>query len=101
MNLPEPARAVVSRAALRLLGLHTFYTAGQVEVRAWTIPIGATAQQAAARIHSGLGAGLVRARTFSIADLVAAGSEEKVTVRSEPRSYVVGENEIFHFLSRD
>ena len=101
VGLDEPARASVSRAALRLLGLHCFYTAGPAEVRAWPIPLGATAQQAAARVHSAIGAGLVRARTYSLAELQAAGSVDRVAVRSEPRTYVVGPGDVFNFLFHD
>jgi len=102
MGLSEPALNVLSREALRLLGLHTFFTAGPKEVRAWTIPIGATAPQAAGAIHSDFERGFIRASIYSLEDLVRFKSEAAIKqagrMRSEGKDYVMKDSDITLFL---
>jgi ribosome-binding ATPase len=100
VGLAEPAVATVSRAAFDLLGLGCFYTAGATEVRAWSIRKGATAVEAAARIHTDIAKGLVRAETYNIKDLVTAGSVDAVRTRHEGKGYIVAPGDVFNFLSR-
>ncbi|MFS8806935.1 DUF933 domain-containing protein, partial [Synechococcus sp. R6-10] len=89
------------RATYELLGLRTYFTSGPKETRAWTIPVGATAPQAAGVIHSDFERGFIRAETVAYADLVAAGSlnaaKEKGLLRSEGKDYVVQEGDVMHF----
>ncbi|GAB4212455.1 MAG: redox-regulated ATPase YchF [Synechococcales cyanobacterium] len=89
------------RATYRLLGLQTYFTAGPKETRAWTIPVGATAPQAAGVIHSDFERGFIRAETVSYRDLVTQGSmmaaKEKGLVRSEGKDYVVQEGDVMLF----
>ena len=82
-GLPCSATAAISRAVYSLLGLRSFYTAGEVEVRAWSVREGMTAQDAAGRIHSDIAKGFIKAETYNVRDLMAAGSVEKVRVRHE------------------
>ena len=81
------------RAAYRLLGLLTFFTAGEKESRAWTVRKGSTARQAAGRIHSDMERGFIAAEVGNWEDLVAAGSwakaRETAKVRLEGRDYLV------------
>ncbi|MFS8831418.1 DUF933 domain-containing protein, partial [Synechococcus sp. R8-2] len=88
-------------ATYELLGLRTYFTSGPKETRAWTIPVGATAPQAAGVIHSDFERGFIRAETVAYADLVAAGSlnaaKEKGLLRSEGKDYVVQEGDVMHF----
>ncbi len=91
------------RAGYRLLGLHTFFTAGEKEVRAWTVPIGATAPQAAGTIHSDFERGFIRAETVSYEDFVTCGSmkeaRDRGLVRSEGKDYVVHDGDVMLFRS--
>lgn len=102
LGLAEPALAVLARAAYRLLGLQSFFTAGPKEIRAWTIPIGATAPQAAGTIHSDFERGFIRAEVFTIADLESLGSERAIReagrLRTEGRDYVLCDGDVCHFL---
>jgi GTP-binding protein YchF len=102
VGLPEPALAVLARAAYRLLGLQSFYTAGPKEIRAWTIPIGATAPQAAGVIHSDFERGFIRAEIYSVDDLAHHGSEKAIReagkMRLEGKSYVMRDSDVCHFL---
>jgi GTP-binding protein YchF len=102
VGLEEPALAVLARAAYRLLGLQSFYTAGPKEIRAWTIPIGATAPQAAGVIHSDFERGFIRAEIYSVDDLVQHGSEKAIReagkMRLEGKSYVMRDSDVCHFL---
>ena len=86
---------------LRLLGLQTFFTVGENEVRAWTMHRGDTAFAAAGEIHSDFQRGFIRAETVSFADFVRAGSyktaREQGLVRSEGRDYVVADADILLF----
>ena len=75
MGLDEPGLNRVIRAGYKLLGLQTYFTAGPKEVRAWTVPVGATAPQAAGVIHTDFERGFIRAEVASFEDFVACGSE--------------------------
>lgn len=102
VGLAEPALAVLARAAYRLLGLQSFYTAGPKEIRAWTIPIGATAPQAAGVIHSDFERGFIRVEVYSVDDLEQYGSEKAIReagkMRLEGKSYVMQDSDVCHFL---
>ncbi len=88
-------------AGYRLLGLITYFTAGPKEVRAWTVPAGATAPQAAGVIHSDFEKGFIRAEVTAYADYVAAGGEagakEKGLLRLEGKGYRVADGDVMHF----
>ena len=102
IGLDEPGLNRVIRAGYRLLGLHTYFTAGPKEVRAWTIRQGATAPQAAAVIHTDFERGFIRAEVISYDDYLEFGSEnaakEAGRKRSEGKDYVVEDGEVIHFL---
>ncbi len=102
LGMKEPALASVARAAYHLLGLQSFFTAGEKEVRAWPVPIGATAPQAAGVIHSDFERGFIRAEIYSVDDLVAHGSEAAIRaagkLRLEGKSYVMQNGDVCHFL---
>jgi len=104
LGLPEDSprdRAIV--AAYELLGVHSFLTAGEDEVRAWTVAKGATAPEAAGRIHSDLERGFIRAEVTSWDDMVAAGGSmaelKKVgKLRTEGKTYVVQDGDVMNIL---
>jgi ribosome-binding ATPase len=102
LGMKEPALAVVARAAYELLGLQSFYTAGEKEVRAWPIPRGATAPQAAGVIHSDFERGFIRVEVYQISDLVEHGTEAAIKhhgkMRLEGKSYVMQNHDVCHFL---
>jgi len=102
VGLQEPALGVLARAAYRLLGYQSFFTAGPKEIRAWTIPIGATAPQAAGVIHSDFERGFIRVEVHSVDDLVQYGSEKAIRdagkMRIEGKSYVMQDSDVCHFL---
>ncbi len=102
LGLKEPALATLSRESYRLLGLHSFFTAGKIEIKAWTIPIGATAPQAAGVIHSDFEKGFIRAEIYTLDDLVKYKNEAAIRaagrLRSEGKSYVMQDGDITHFL---
>jgi GTP-binding protein YchF len=102
VGLEEPALATLSRAAYRLLGLQSYYTAGPKEIRAWTIPVGATAPQAAGVIHTDFERGFIRVEVYSVDDLVKYGSEKAIReagkLRLEGKSYVMQDSDVCHFL---
>jgi GTP-binding protein YchF len=104
-GMTEPALASLSREAYRLLGLQSYFTAGPKEIRAWTIPVGATAPQAAGVIHTDFEKGFIRAEIYGFADLMQFKSEAAIRaagkLRSEGRSYVMKEGDITHFLFND
>jgi hypothetical protein len=89
------------KAAYHMLGLMSFLTAGEKEVRAWTIPIGTKAPQAAGEIHTDIERGFIRAEIVSYDDLIASGSmnaaKEKGLVRLEGKEYVMQEGDIVNF----
>ncbi|ABD03843.1 MULTISPECIES: redox-regulated ATPase YchF [unclassified Synechococcus] len=101
LGVKEGGLKSLIRATYELLGLRTYFTSGPKETRAWTIPVGATAPQAAGVIHSDFERGFIRAETVAYADLVAAGSlnaaKEKGLLRSEGKDYVVQEGDVMHF----
>lgn len=101
-GLDEAALPVLAREAYRVLGLHSYFTAGEKEVRAWTIPVGATAPQAAGVIHSDFEKGFIRAEVYSLADLETHKGEKEIRqagrLRVEGKSYVMKDGDICHFL---
>lgn len=101
LGLSEPGSAKLIRGAYKLLDLETYFTAGEKEVRAWTIPVGATAPQAAGVIHTDFEKGFIRAEVISYADYVEYGSEAKVKeagkMRVEGKEYVVKDGDVMHF----
>ena len=101
MGMEEPGLNRVIRAAYRLLGLQTYFTAGPKEVRAWTVPAGATAPQAAGVIHTDFERGFIRAEVAGYDDYVAAGGEqgakEAGKLRLEGKEYVVRDGDVIHF----
>ncbi len=101
LGLDEPGSSKLIRAAYHLLNLHTYFTAGVKEVRAWTIPVGSTAPQAAGVIHTDFEKGFIRAEVISYDDYVTFGSEAKVKeagkMRVEGKEYVVKDGDVMHF----
>ncbi len=102
VGLTEPALASLARAAYRTLGLQSYFTAGEKEVRAWTIPIGATAPQAAGVIHTDFEKGFIRAEIYSLPDLETYKTEKDLRaagkLRTEGKAYVMQDGDICHFL---
>lgn len=101
LGLSEPGSAKLIRGAYKLLDLETYFTAGVKEVRAWTIPVGATAPQAAGVIHTDFEKGFIRAEVISYDDYIKYGSESKVKeagrMRVEGKEYIVKDGDIMHF----
>ena len=101
MGMDEPGLNRVIRAGYELLGLHTYFTAGVKEVRAWTIPIGATAPQAAGKIHTDFEKGFIRAEVIAYEDFVAhngeQGAKEAGKWRLEGKDYIVKDGDVVHF----
>jgi hypothetical protein len=101
MGMHEPGLDRVIRAGYALLGLQTYFTAGEKEVRAWTIPTGATAPQAAAVIHTDFERGFIRAEVVAYDDFVAHkgehGAKEAGKMRLEGKEYVVHDGDVMHF----
>ena len=101
LGLDEPGLNRVIRAAYRLLGLQTYFTAGVKEVRAWTVKAGATAPQAAAVIHTDFEKGFIRAETIGFEDFIRyrgeAGAREAGRMRLEGKEYRVQEGDVLHF----
>jgi GTP-binding protein YchF len=101
LGLDEPGLHRVIRAGYRLLGLHTYFTAGVKEVRAWTVAIGATAPQAAGVIHTDFEKGFIRAEVTSYEDFIACkgeqGAKEAGKLRLEGKDYVVRDGDVMHF----
>ena len=101
MGMDEPGLNRVIRAAFTLLGLQTYFTAGEKEVRAWTVPVGATAPQAAGVIHTDFERGFIRAEVIAYEDFLAArgeqGAKEAGRLRLEGKDYVVQEGDVMHF----
>ncbi|MBI3155890.1 MAG: redox-regulated ATPase YchF [Burkholderiales bacterium] len=102
MGQDEPGLNRLIRAAFRLLGLQTYFTAGVKEVRAWTIHVGDTAPQAAGVIHTDFERGFIRAQTIAFDDFVAFGGEQGAKdagrMRAEGKDYVVRDGDVIHFL---
>jgi len=101
-GLTEPALASLARECYRLLGLQSYFTAGEKEVRAWTIKKGATGPQAAGVIHTDFEKGYIRAQVYTLADLEQHHSEAGIKaagkLRMEGKDYVVQDGDIMHFL---
>lgn len=101
LGLTEPGAAKLIRAAYAMLNLHTYFTAGQKEVRAWTVIQGSTAPQAAGVIHTDFEKGFIRAEVISYADYDNYCSEAKVKesgkMRVEGKDYVVQDGDVMHF----
>ena len=101
VGLSEPALASLGRAAYALLGLQSYFTAGPKEIRAWTVPIGATGPQAAGVIHSDFERGFIRAEVYGLADLESYKTEPAIKaagkMRSEGKEYVMRDGDIVHF----
>lgn len=101
LGLEEPGVSVLIRAAYKLLNLQTYFTAGEKEVRAWTIHIGDTAPQAAGVIHTDFEKGFIRAEVIKYDDYVAYGSEAKVKeagkLSVEGKEYIVNDGDVMHF----
>jgi ribosome-binding ATPase len=101
MGMDEPGLNRVIRAAYSLLGLQTYFTAGPKEVRAWTVPSGATAPQAAGVIHTDFERGFIRAEVASYDDFVEHGGElgakEAGKLRLEGKDYAVRDGDVIHF----
>jgi ribosome-binding ATPase YchF (GTP1/OBG family) len=102
LGLKEPALATLTREAYRLLGLHSFFTAGEKEIRAWEIPVGATAPQAAGVIHTDFERAFIRAEIYAIEDLAQFKTEQAIRaagrLRTEGKSYVMKDGDVTHFL---
>ncbi len=102
LGLEEPGLNRVIRAGYKLLGLQTFFTAGPKEVRAWTVKVGATAPQAAGKIHSDFEKGFIRAQTIAYDDFIKyngeSGAKEAGKLRSEGKDYIVKDGDLFEFL---
>lgn len=102
LGLKEPSLATLAREAYRTLGLQSYFTAGEKEVRAWTIPVGATAPQAAGVIHTDFERGFIRCETYGVDDLETHKSEAAIRaagkLRVEGKSYVMKDGDICHFL---
>ncbi len=102
MGMQEPGLDRLIRAAYKLLGLQTYFTAGVKEVRAWTIHVGDTAPQAAGVIHTDFERGFIRAQTIAYDDFIAykgeAGAKEAGKMRAEGKEYVVKDGDVLNFL---
>ena len=101
LGLEESGLAVLARAAYNLLGLQSYFTAGEMEVKAWTIPIGATAPKAAGVIHGDFERGFIKAETIAYDDYVSLGGEAGAKaagkLRMEGKDYVVKDGDVMHF----
>ena len=101
LGMEEPGLNRVIRGRYDLLNLHTYFTAGVKEVRAWTIPVAATAPQAAGKIHTDFEKGFIRAETIGYDDFIEyngeAGAKEAGKWRSEGKDYVVADGDVIHF----
>ena len=100
-GMEEPGLNRLIRSAYTLLGLETYFTAGEKEVRAWTIPIGATAPQAAGVIHTDFEKGFIRAEVIAFNEYVnhkgEQGSKEAGKMRLEGKEYIVKDGDVMHF----
>ena len=101
LGLEESGLARLVRSAYKLLGLQSFFTSGETESRAWTVPIGAKAPQAAGVIHSDFERGFIKAETASFADYSELGGEKGCRdagrLRQEGKDYVVQDGDVMHF----
>ena len=101
LGIEEPGLNRVIRAGYKLLGLHHYFTAGPKEARAWTVPVGTKAPQAAGVIHTDFEKGFIRAEVISFADYIACGGEqgakEAAKMRREGRDYIVRDGDVILF----
>jgi GTP-binding protein YchF len=101
MGLSEPGLNRVIRAGYKLLGLQTYFTAGEKEVRAWTVKAGSTAPQAAGVIHTDFEKGFIRAEVIAYDDYIVckgeSGAKEVGKLRLEGKEYIVKEGDVMHF----
>lgn len=101
LGLDESGLSRLIREAYKLLGLRSYFTSGETETRAWTIPVGAKAPQAAGVIHSDFERGFIKAETASYEDYVALGGEKGCRdagkLRQEGKDYVVQDGDVMHF----
>lgn len=101
LGLDESGLARLIRQAYKLLGLQSYFTSGETETRAWTIPVGTKAPQAAGVIHSDFERGFIKAETASYEDYVALGGEKGCRdagkLRQEGKEYVVQDGDVMHF----
>jgi ribosome-binding ATPase YchF (GTP1/OBG family) len=102
MGLKESGLSMVIRKGFSMLGLQTYFTAGEQEVRAWTIHKGWTAPNAAGVIHSDFERGFISAETLAFPEFIKHGTwqaaKEKGLVRKEGKEYIVKDGDIMHFL---
>ena len=102
LGLEEPGLNRLIRAGFKLLGLQTYFTAGVKEVRAWTVPIGATAPQAAGVIHGDFERGFIRAQTIAFDDFIQfkgeQGAKDAGKMRAEGKEYIVKDGDVLNFL---
>lgn len=100
-NLPEPGLHKVIHAGFSLLGLHTFFTCGDKQVRAWTIPVGASAPKAAGEIHTDFERGFIKAEIFQYDEIIEHGSEKALSdlglIRQEGKQYIVKDGDCIFF----
>jgi GTP-binding protein YchF len=101
VGMEEPGLNRVIRAGYNLLGLHTYFTAGVKEVRAWTIPLGATAPQGAGKIHTDFEKGFIRAEVIAYEDYIQykgeQGAKDAGKWRLEGKTYVMNDGDVVHF----
>ena len=102
MGQSEPGLNRLIRAGFKLLGLQTYFTAGVKEVRAWTVPVGATAPQAAGVIHTDFERGFIRAQTIAFEDFIQykgeQGAKDAGKMRAEGKEYIVKDGDVLNFL---
>ncbi|MBL6628959.1 MAG: redox-regulated ATPase YchF [Candidatus Actinomarina sp.] len=102
LGLEESGLDRLTRAGYKLLGLQTYFTAGEKEVRAWTINVGDSAPKASGKIHTDFERGFIRAETVSFDDYIKnngeKGSKEAGKLRSEGKEYIVKDGDVIHFL---
>ena len=102
VGLEHPALHQIAQQAYRTLGLQSYFTAGEKEVRAWTVPIGATAPQGAGVIHTDFERGFIRAEVYTLDDLEEYKSEKEIRqagkLRVEGKNYIMQDGDICHFL---
>jgi ribosome-binding ATPase YchF (GTP1/OBG family) len=101
-GISEPALAVLARETYRILGYQSYFTAGEKEVRAWPVPVGATAPQAAGVIHTDFEKGFIRAEIYNLEDLEQFKTERDIRsagkLKTVGRDYVMQDGDICHFL---
>jgi GTP-binding protein YchF len=101
LGMKEPGLNRVIRAGYSLLGLHTYFTAGVKEVRAWTLPVGYTAPQGAGKIHTDFERGFIKAEVVAYEDFIQHGGEQGAKEagkwRLEGKDYIIADGDIIHF----